>query len=71
MEANMSDFVTALKLSRVYAQCETNPMLGDDPDDIAEAWNSVRDEMDIRTGSTLTPRQLDLVADEVINIWRK
>jgi hypothetical protein len=64
------DLPTAIKLAHVYAQCVRNPLTGEDPDDIAEAWNGARDEMDIRTGGSLTCRQLDIVADRVLDVWR-
>ena len=67
----MTAFAQALVSARAYARKAINPFNGDDPDDIAEVWNEVRDLWDLRTNSELTPRQLDLVADEVVNVWRK
>lgn len=67
----MASLVHGMRIARAYAAKATNPIIGDDPDDIAEAWNAARDELDLKTGGELTPRQLDLVADEVLNIWTR
>lgn len=63
-------FVLAMQDARLYARRAINPLTGDDPDDIAEAWNGVRDLFDQQSGGELTARQLDLVADEVLDYWR-
>jgi hypothetical protein len=67
----MSAFVDGIMKARAYAKAKPNPLLGDDPDDIAEAWNSVRDWAEIKSGGQLTCRQLDLVADAAIHVWEK
>jgi hypothetical protein len=66
----MNDFTNALAGARKYAQHTPNPLTGDDPDDIAEVWNELRDIFDQQFGGSLTCRQLDLVADEALNTWR-
>jgi hypothetical protein len=71
MNLMRSNLVVHMGIARVYAQTTDSPLKGDDPDDIAEAWNAARDEMDILSGGVLTARELDLVADEVLNVWRR
>jgi hypothetical protein len=66
----MSDFTDALMKARQYARHTPNPLAGDDPDDIAEVWNELRDIFDIRSGGNFTCRELDLLADEALNFWR-
>lgn len=67
----MSTFTSALIRARLYAMETPNPLIGDDPDDIAEVWNELRDIFDQQTDGELTCRELDIVADEALNAWRK
>lgn len=63
-------FVRALEMARSYAKNNPNPFNMDDPDDTAEVWNDMRDLFDQKTDGELTARELDVVADEVVNHWR-
>lgn len=63
-------FVCALEMARNYAKSNPSPFAGDDPDDVAEVWNDMRDTFDQKTDGKLTARELDIVADEVLKQWR-
>lgn len=70
MAKQKTRFVRALEMARDYAKKNPNPFSTDDPDDIAEIWNDMRDVFDQKTDGELTARELDVVADEVVNHWR-